>query len=400
MTSPVKVGVVFSSMLLTILLVIGAVLGQSQEPNRDSAYRPLSVYTEVLAHIKSDYVEEPDIQKVTHGALQGLVEYLDPISSYLTEEQVAQHDAAQKNPDHGTGLSTGLIVQKRGSVAAILSVIPGSAGYRAGLRSGDLIEAIDDISTRMLPPAMLVSELSGQPGSTTRLLVRTAKAYDEPQEFNLTREEVKLPNVASRMLEGGVGYVDMNVVVDADRVKQTAEAVRGLLRQGASKIVLDLRENAFGDHAAGFELADLFLTSGDLGSAKGQRYPEKKFEANAEGVEGDFGLAVIVDSRTAGAAEVAASVLHDRERAELIGEQTYGIGALQQTITLDDGAELILSVAKYYRPNGETVHGKGLEPENAVAPADLRKWRDPESMNDADREDPFLTKALSVLAGA
>jgi carboxyl-terminal processing protease len=347
MTSPVKVGVVFSSMLLTILLVIGAVLGQSQEPNRDSAYRPLSVYTEVLAHIKSDYVEEPDIQKVTHGALQGLVEYLDPISSYLTEEQVAQYDAAQKNPDHGTGLSTGLIVQKRGSVAAILSVIPGSAGYRAGLRSGDLIEAIDDISTRMLPPAMLVSELSGQPGSTTRLLVRTAKAYDEPQEFNLTREEVKLPNVASRMLEGGVGYVDMNVVVDADRVKQTAEAVRGLLHQGASKIVLDLRENAFGDHAAGFELADLFLTSGDLGSAKGQRYPEKKFEANAEGVEGDFGLAVIVDSRTAGAAEVAASVLHDRERAELIGEQTYGIGALQQTITLDDGAELILSVAKY-----------------------------------------------------
>ena len=106
MTSPVKVGVVFSSMLLTILLVIGAVLGRSEEPNRDSAYRPLSVYTEVLAHIKSDYVEEPDIQKVTHGALQGLVEYLDPISSYLTEEQAAQYEAARKNPDQGTGLST------------------------------------------------------------------------------------------------------------------------------------------------------------------------------------------------------------------------------------------------------------------------------------------------------
>jgi carboxyl-terminal processing protease len=399
MTSPVKVGVVFSSMLLTILLVIGAVLGQSEEPNRDSAYRPLSVYTEVLAHIKSDYVEEPDIQKVTHGALQGLVEYLDPISSYLTEEQVEQYDAAQKNPDHGTGLSTGLIVQKRGSVAAILAVIPGTAGYRAGLRSGDLIEAIDDVSTRMLPPAMLVSKLSGQTGSTTRLLVRTAKAYDEPQEFNLTREEVKLPGVTSRMLEGGVGYVDMNIV-DAERIKQTAEAVRGLLSQGVSKIVLDLRENSFGDHAAGFELADLFLSRGELGSAKGQRYPEKKFEAKAEGVEGNFSLAVIVDSRTAGAAEIAAAVLHDRERAKIVGEQTYGIGALRQTIDLDDGSELILSVAKYYRPNGETVHGKGLEPEHAVAPADLRKWRDLEQLDDADREDPFLTKALSILAAA
>src|SRR5690606_37381891 len=129
------------SMLLTILLVIGAVLGQSEETNRDTAYRPLSVYTEVLAHIRSDYVEEPDIQKVTHGALQGLVEYLDPISSYMTQEQVAEYDAAQQNPDQGSGLSTGLVVQKRGSVAAILSVLPGSAGDRAGLRSGDLIEA-------------------------------------------------------------------------------------------------------------------------------------------------------------------------------------------------------------------------------------------------------------------
>jgi carboxyl-terminal processing protease len=201
------------------------------------------------------------------------------------------------------------------------------------------------------------------------------------------------------MLDGGVGYVDMKVV-DADRIKQTAEAVRGLLREGASKIVLDLRENSFGDHAAGFDLADVFLSSGELGSVKGQRYPEKKFEANTESIEGDFGLAVIVDSRTAGAAEIAAGVLHDRERAEIVGEQTYGIGALQQTIDLDDGAELILSVAKYYRPSGETVHGKGLEPENAVAPADLRKWRDPELMGDADREDPFLTKALSVLASA
>lgn len=399
MTSPVKVGVVFSSMLLTILLVIGAVLGRSEESTSDSAYRPLSVYTEVLAHIKSDYVEEPDIQKVTHGALQGLVEYLDPISSYMTQEQVAEYDAAQQNPDQGTGLSTGLIVQKRGTVAAILSVLPGSAGDRAGLRSGDLIEAIDDVSTRMLPPALLFSALSGQPGSTTRLLVRTAKAYDEPQEFNLTREEVKLPKVTSRMLEGGVGYVQLKVV-DADRITQTADAVRDLVRQGASKIILDLRENSYGEHAAGIELADLFLSSGDLGTAKGQRYPEQKFEAKPEGIEGDFSLAVIVDSRTAGAAEVAAAVLHDRERAKIIGEQTYGIGALQQTIDLDDGAELILSVAKYYRPNGETVHGKGLEPENAVAPADMRKWRDPELMNEANREDPFLTKALSVLAGA
>lgn len=399
MTSPVKVGVVFSSMLLTILLVVGAVLGRSAEPSTDAAYRPLSVYTEVLQHIKSDYVEEPDIQKVTNGALQGLVEYLDPISSYLSKDQYEIYEAALKNPDGGTGLSTGLIVQKRGSVAAILSVVPGSPGYRAGLRSGDLIEAIDDVSTRMLPPAMLQARLSGALGSTAHLLVRTAKDYEAPQVVLLNREAVQRPSVTSRMLEGGVGYVDLDLI-DQDRIKETATAVRALLKQGASKILLDMRENSFGEHADGFALADLFLSSGELGSVKGQRYAEKKFVADAAGIEGDFELAVIVDTRTAGAAEIAAAVLHDRERAKIVGEQTYGIGALQQTITLDDGAVLILSVAKYYRPNGETIHGEGLEPENSLAPADLRKWRDPEQMNDPAREDPFLKKAIAVLAAA
>lgn len=399
MTSPVKIGVVFSSMLLTVLLVVGAVIGRSQEPGGDSAYRPLSVYTEVLAHIKSDYVEEPDIQKVTGGALQGLVEYLDPISSYLPPEQFEEYLAALDNPDGGTGLATGLVVQKRGSVAAILSVIPGSSAYRAGLRSGDLIEAIDGVSTRMLAPAMLQARLSGEVGSTTRLLVRTAKAYDEPQEFNLSREAVRLPSPESEMLAGGVGYVDLDVV-DEDRIGETADAIRSLLGRGATKIILDLRENSFGEHAAGFALADLFLSDGELGSAKGQHYPEQQIEATADVLQGNFELAVIVDSRTAGAAEIAAAVLHDRERAQIVGEQTYGIGAVQKRIELDDGAVLILSVAKYYRPNGETIHREGLTPENELTPADSRKWRDPERMDDPDREDPFLKMALEVLSAA
>ncbi len=399
MTSPVKIGVVFSSMLLTVLLVVGAVIGRSQEPGGDSAYRPLSVYTEVLAHIKSDYVEEPDIQKVTSGALQGLVEYLDPISSYLPPEQFEEYRAALGNPDGGTGLATGLVVQKRGSVAAILSVIPGSSAYRAGLRSGDLIEAIDGVSTRMLAPAMLQTRLSGEVGSTTRLLVRTAKAYDEPQEFNLSRETVRLPSPESEMLAGGVGYVDLDVV-NEDLIRETADAIRSLLGRGATKIILDLRENSFGDHAAGFVLADLFLSDGQLGSAKGQHYPEQKIEATADVLQGNFELVVIVDSRTAGAAEIAAAVLHDRERAQIVGEQTYGIGAVQKRIELDDGAVLILSVAKYYRPNGETIHREGLTPENELTPADSRKWRDPERMDDPDREDPFLKMALEVLSAA
>lgn len=392
MSPRVKLGVVFSSMMLTILLVVGSVLGRGEET--EEAYRPLAVYTEVLAHIKSDYVEEPDIDKVTRGALQGLVEYLDPISSYLSAEQYEEFEQAAENADGGSGMATGLVVEKRGAYTAVLAVLPGSAADRAGIRSGDLLEAIDDVSTRVLPPALLRARLSGKPGTTTRVLVRTARNYDEPEEFTLRREKTKLPAVSSRMLDGGVGYVDLDVV-DSEHVAETAKAVKALERQGAKRIILDLRENAVGEHADGFALADLFLADGQLGTEKGQNQRGSSFSADTKTSEVE--LAIIVDSRTAGAAEIAASVLHDRERAEIVGERTYGIGARREQIPLDDGAFLILSVAKYFGPGGETVHQNGLTPANTVPPAELRKWRDPE--REEATKDPFLDKALKVLEG-
>ena len=125
MSPRLKFGVVFCSTLLTLMLVIGAVTGKSKEKD-EGAYRPLSVYTEVLAKIKGEYVEEPDMTKVTRGALQGLVEYLDPLSSYLSADQYKIFLEAQQNDDHGSGLATGLVVQKRNSYTHTLSVLPGS----------------------------------------------------------------------------------------------------------------------------------------------------------------------------------------------------------------------------------------------------------------------------------
>lgn len=390
MTPRIQFGVVFSSMLLTILLVAGSVLGRGEE-NDGGPYAPLSVYTEVLAHIKSDYVEEPDIKQVTRGALQGLVEYLDPMSSYLSKEQFAEYLEKREASDGGSGLATGLVVHKRGPYTAILSVMPGSPAARAGLESGDLLEAIDDISTRVMPPALLYSRLSGNEGDSVRLLVRTMRQYDEPQEFTLNLSAPELPDVESKMLEDGIGYIALKLV-DAKRIEQAAKAMESLKGEGATKLVLDLRENAVGEHARGFELADLFLAEGKLGSVKGQRFEEQVFDAKAED-DADIPLTIIVDSRTAGAAEIAAATLLDAGRAKVVGERTYGLAALQDTIKLDDGAALILSVAKYFRPNGDTLHEQGLEPSNAVEPAKLRRWRNPEERGS---EDPFLQKAIET----
>ena len=395
MSARVKLGVVCSSMLLTILLVVGAVIGRGEEA--DDSYRPLAVYTEVLARIKSDYVEEPDIDQVTQGALQGLVEYLDPMSSYLSEQQLSEYRKAVANPDEGTGLSTGMVVHKRGNYTVVLNVLPDSPAARAGIEAGDFIEAIDDHGTRMMPPAYLYSKLSGAPGSPIKLLIRSSGNYDEPEEHRLVRDKISYPDVERETLEGGVGRIGVTFL-NKNTTAQVEKAVKALEKAGATKLILDLRGNALGSVDVGIELADLFVSEGRLTLLKGQRVAEKTFEASAKATVTELPLVVLTDRFVSGGAEVAALALKETGRAKVVGERTYGLASEQELVTLDDGAALILSTAKYYRADGDALQDNGVAPEYGVAPADLRRWRNPEEGEDRG-EDPFLRKALDVFAG-
>lgn len=397
MSSRVKASVVFSSMLLTLMLVVGAVIGRSEEKS-DGAYKPLSVYTEVLARIKSDYVEEPDIQQVTRGALQGLVEYLDPMSSYLSAEQYGEYKQRLGHQDAGRGWSTGLFVHKRGMYTAVLAVLPGSSAAKAGIEPGDLIEAIDDKGTRLMPPALLYARLSGEPGSSVKVLVRASRGeYVDPIEHTLERAKIVFPAVTSRMLEGSVGLIDMGAFSE-EAVAQVAAEVRKLSKAGAKGLVLDLRENAIGDPQLGYKLAELFQSSAKLGSLSGQKFANQEFESAEGSAITDLPLTILLDRPASGAAEIAAAALLDNKRADLVGETTYGLAAFQETIELEDGAALILSVAKYHRPSGEPLHSDGVEPNHPLEPVQLRLYRNPDQREEGYK-DPFIEKALEVLSG-
>lgn len=411
MSPRLKFGVVFFSTVLTLMLVLGAVTGASKEKD-EGAYRPLRVYTEVLARIKSDYVEEPDMTKVTRGALQGLVEYLDPLSSYLTAEQYEKFQKSQSNEDKGTGLSTGLIVHKRSSYTRVLGVLPGSAADKAGIRAGDFVEALDGLSTRAMPPAYLHGMLSGAPGTSVNVLVRPFAQPDQPQEHRLVRGKLELPPVQHKMIEDDIGYIDMDLC-DTERVNQVANAIKALEAGGAKKLILDLRENSVGDPAEGARLANYFLDGGAIATLKGQRHPEEAFRADAESTLTRLPLVVIVDWATSGGAEIAAAAILDAKRGEVTGEGTYGLAAKQKTIPLDDGAALVLSVAKYHRPSGKAVQDGGIEPSVPLSPAELRRYRQAEfdleegpeaappdpGAGATSGEDPFLKKAIEVLKG-
>ena len=404
MGSRFNFGIICSSFLITILLVVGAVLGKSEE--QEGAYRPLAVYTEILARIKSDYVEEPDIPKVTQGALQGLVEYLDPISSYLSPEQFAEYKERLESVDGGSGLASGVVVRKQGAYTSVLSVLPGSPADKAGIGAHDLLDAIDNISTRVMPPAYLLSRLSGPPGTSLTVMVRPSSDYDSPVEHTLVRAEPQLPEVAFRMLENDIGLLDADVLTE-HQVRQISEAIQQLEGEGATKLVLDLRGNAFGTPEDGIALANLFVDAGRIASLKGQSFSEKVVEATAETTVTALPVAVIVDRPTSGGAEIAAAAIQQTDRGKVAGEKTAGIAALQKTILLDDGAALILSVAKYHGPNGEAIHNEGVDPDLPVSQRNLRRYREvqrrlfdtPEARKKAQDEvgDPFLEKALEAL---
>lgn len=397
MSSRVKASVVFSSMLLTIMLVVGAVIGRSEEKS-DGAYKPLSVYTEVLARIKSDYVEEPDIQQVTRGALQGLVEYLDPMSSYLSAEQYSEYKQRLDHQDAGRGWSTGLFVHKRGMYTAVLAVLPGSSADKAGIEAGDLIEAIDDKGTRLMPPALLYARLSGEPGSSVKVLVRASRGeFVDPIEHTLERTEITFPAVTSQMLEGELGLIDMPSFSE-ESVAQVKAEIGKLSKAGAKGLILDLRENVIGAPQLGFELAELFLSGAKLGSLTGQKFANEEFESGEGSAVTDLPLTVLIDRPASGAAEIFAAAMLDNKRADLIGENTYGLAAHQETIELEDGAALILSVAKYHRPSGDPLHSDGVEPNYPLEPVQLRLYRNPDQ-RESDYEDPFIEKARQVLQG-
>src|SRR5882672_4193544 len=200
MNSRAKFFVVFASTSLAALLLVGAVIGKSASP--DGPYHHLAVYTEVLSRIKSEYVEEPDMKSVTLGALNGLLESIDPFASYLSADQYKEY---LKNKDAFKG-DVGLTLAKRAGYIAVVSALPGSPAAQAGVAAGDFIETIKGVATRDMPLAYAEQSMRGNPGSTIEISLFKSRRPD-PQKVTLTRTVVAFPAVRSEMMPGQVGYI-------------------------------------------------------------------------------------------------------------------------------------------------------------------------------------------------
>lgn len=400
MSSRLKYVVVMASTCLAAMLLAGAVVGRSASP--EDAYRHLAVYTEVLSRIKSDYVEEPDMKSVTLGAVNGMLEAIDPYASFLSADQYKTYLKAKDSAKGGVGL----VLSKRFGYIGVVDAIPGSPADKAGITTGDMIETIKGVSTRDMPLAYAEVLLSGDPGTTVELAVLRLRRSTEAQKITLTRAAVKPPPLVARMAAEGIGQIEAPSL-EAGRVKEIAQALADLQKQGAKKFVLDLRHSAAGSLAEGIALANLFMDKGLITYLQGQKHARQNFEAEPAKTVCRDPLVVLTNRGTAGGAEIAAAALLDSKRAAVVGERTYGDAAFRKAITMDDGSAVILSVAKYFAPSGKAIQDNAVVP--TVQVADMEPAADlddddapgkPEAAPEPPRspdEDAALKKAIEIL---
>jgi carboxyl-terminal processing protease len=349
---------------VSVVLVVTVFLGvnstgvsAASEP-QDGAYRQINVYSEVLRHIQTDYVEQPNIAAVTNGALRGLLESLDADSSYLTPEDYKAYKAEKVGK-----AQVGINVSKRYGYASVVSVVPGSPADKAGISDGDIIEAIGPADTRDISLAMIQLLLEGQPGSELTLsVVRPRKSA--PDKIVLTRVAPSLPPVAETLYENASILYLKPGVLDHDHVQQIEVKLKGMPKAGNKKVLLDLRDVAAGDMTEGTRLANFFLKDGTIAMLEGQKVQKQTFTADASK---SVNVTAPVNRGTAGPAELVAAALLDNKRADLVGEKTFGEGAQQKTFELPDGAALILSIAKYESPSGKKLQDEGVTPGVVVA---------------------------------
>jgi carboxyl-terminal processing protease len=251
-----------------------------------------------------------------------------------------------------------------------------------------------------MPLAFAELLLQGDPGSTVELGVLRYR-NPEPTKLTLTRAVIHYPAVTSKMMPNQVGVVQVESL-EGNNVKDTAAKVQDLQKQGAQRLVLDLRHCATGSPAEGVKLANMFLDKGLITYIQGQKQPREDIKANPSEDISHLPLAVISNRGTADGCEIAAAALLDNKRAEVIGDRSYGDASIRKPITMDDGSAVILSVAKYYSPNGKAIQDTGVTPSVPVLEVEPTPETDDDGNPVAEpqpktTEDTLLKKAIEVV---
>ena len=347
--------------LLTAVLTTAAIVGtEAVLLNRLTGSVSESVrFLRTMKLLKRNYNGEVDNHQLFDGAIKGMVESVgDPYTVYLNKKDFQQLSEMTVGSFGGIGIVFG----KRGNDYVVISALEDNPGAKAGIKSGDIITAIDDKSTREMNMEQVANKIRGKYGTTVTLELKDKEG--KLRKVNVVRAEIKNPSVAGQMLANTkIGYIRIaifNENTGDDFAKKYAE----LEKQGMQALVLDLRENPGGILDAGVDVARMLVPKGPIVSVIDKN--GNKFEETSSLEKVKYPLAVLVDHGSASASEIVAGAIKDTKSGKLFGVKTFGKGSVQSVYRLDNNTAVKITVAKYYTPSGVSIHNVGIEPDVKV----------------------------------
>jgi carboxyl-terminal processing protease len=348
---------------LALLLIAGWAKVHRVGADINSTYEKLRVLADVLAIVERNYVEPVQPNKLISGAINGMLETLDPHSSYMTPEVFKEMQTETRGSFGGVGFE----ITIRDKVLTVVAPIEDTPAFRAGIQSGDQIWRVDGKPTKDMSLIDAVKMMRGPQGTQVTLTIMRS-GFTEPQDFTLTRAVISIRSVRSKVLEEGYGYMRINQFIEKTHgdLKTALDRLEG--KEGTLKgLVLDLRNNPGGLLEQAVKVSDEFLDSGLIVYTEGRVDSQKmKFFAQTKGKKHDYPLIVLVNGGSASASEIVAGAFQDHGRAVILGTQTFGKGSVQTIIPMEDGSAVRLTTARYYTPNGRSIQAQGITPDIVV----------------------------------
>ena len=323
-------------------------------------YESLETFTNILAIVRKNYVDEVNTKELMTGAINGMLNSMDPHSGYLTPELYKELQMDTQGRFGGLGIE----ITIRNGMLTVVSPIEDTPAFRAGIKAGDQILKIDDEFTKDMNLTQAVKKMRGLKGSKLNLSIKR-EGVPDLLNFSIVRDTIRVQSVRSRVLEEGYAYIRLAQFQErSDRDLQKALEKLSSEKGGVKGLVLDLRNNPGGLLTQAVRVADLFLDSGMIVYTEGRLESQKqKYFARKEGSWTEFPMVVLVNGGSASASEIVAGALQDHKRAVILGTKTFGKGSVQTILPLDDNSALRLTTARYFTPKGRSIQATGIVPD-------------------------------------
>lgn len=329
---------------------------QTDEQN----YSKANAFQDIMYLLQNYYVEDVEFDTLIEGAIDGMLNKVDRYSYYMDAEEYEEMQTEYEG--HYGGI--GIVITTRDNKLTIVSPIKNTPGERADLRAGDIITAIDGKETADMSQMKAVDMMRGEPGSEVVLTIN--RGDNEPFEVEIVREDIEVPYVESEMKTEEIGYVSLAQFIEEVGPKLET-AVQELKDQGAKGIILDLRNNPGGLLNESVDVASVFLDKGRVVSIRQKNETERILRVNKEiNADTEIPLIILINKGSASASEIVAGAMQDYNRAKLMGTTSFGKGVVQSVIPLKDGSAVSLTTARYYTPDGNYIHEKGIVPDIKV----------------------------------